>query len=143
MKWTVFLGLYGLQIGLTIRPFTKSCLSLDFERWVIYLGHHLFDVFLVWSFLFLTKPIEFLAHFLLAIGVAIHWATNNNECELTVYMNKLCGYPADQWLDSIKNKLGLRSISEYFLFYWLAALLVQDLYNVFPLISVFAKQSFR
>ena len=130
MNWFLFLAVYLLQIGVTIGPFYRSCESLDMERWLIYFGHHVLDVVLVWSFLFLTEPIEFLLHFILAIGVAIHWMTNNNECVLTVYMNSLCGYPADQWLDSLKNMLGLRALSEYFLFYWLGALLVQDVYVI-------------
>jgi hypothetical protein len=46
-------------------------------------------------------------------------------------MNRECGYPDDQWLDSIKNMLGLRAINEYFHFIWMFLLAGKDLYKVY------------
>ncbi len=130
MKWFVFLGVYLLQILVTLPTFYATCASKSAETWLLYFLHHALDVFLFWSFLFLTEPIEFVLHFLLAIAVAVHWFQNNNTCILTVYMNRMCGYDARDWLDSLKNRLGLRAVSENFHFIWIGLLLVQDSFAV-------------
>ena len=62
--------------------------------------------------------------------VALHWITNDNNCIATEYMNRLCGYKEDQWLDSLKNMFDLRKYSEYFLFIWLGLLAVHDVYHI-------------
>lgn len=45
-------------------------------------------------------------------------------------MNRECGYPEEQWLDSLKNMLGLRSFNENFHFIWMFALTIQDVLRI-------------
>jgi len=120
-----FLLIYSLQILLTINNIYKTC-----KKKSIYFFHHLFDVFLFWSFLFITTRHEHIAHFLILIGVVIHWLSYKNKCIITVLMNRECGYPEDLWLDSIKNMLHLRNISENFHFIWMFILATHDIVNI-------------
>ena len=131
MNIPIFLSILFLQFALTLQRFLTTCKKKSLYTWFLYISHHALDVFLFWSFLFLTTRIEFGIHLLILIGVVIHWFTYDNKCIITVLMNRECGYPDDQWLDSIKNMLGLRAINEYFHFIWMFLLAGQDLYKVY------------
>lgn len=131
MRWEIFFLIFIVQIVITIPHFVKTCKSKSLYTWLLYIAHHAFDVFLFWSFLFLTTKLEFTVHLTLLIVTVIHWFTYDNKCIITVLMNRECGYPEYQWLDSLKNKLGLRGVNEYFHFIWMAALAVQDVFKIF------------
>jgi hypothetical protein len=131
MRWGVYGIVLGIQILVTIRRFITSCKELSLVAWGMYIIHHFLDVFLFWSFLFLTEPIEYILHILLVIGVAIHWFSYENRCVATVYMNRLCGFPEDEWMDSLKNMTGLRKVSEYFQFVWLGVLVLLDIFLLY------------
>ena len=130
MNWLIFSLVFSFQIILTIPNFIKTCQSKTFYTWFLYFFHHLLDVFLFWSFLFLTNKYEFLLHFILLILIVIHWATYDNKCILTVLMNRECGYSDEKWLDSIKNRLGLTYIYEHFHYIWMLLLAIQDIYQI-------------
>ncbi len=130
MRWVVFAAVLLLQLALTIQRFINTCESKTLYTWFLYFSHHILDVFLFWSFLFLTTKLEFTLHLLILIGVVIHWYTYNNKCIITVLMNRECGYPEEQWLDSLKNMLGLRSFNENFHFIWMFALAAQDITRI-------------
>ncbi len=127
MQWYIFLFILFLQLTLTLRYFIESCESKSAYTWFLYVFHHILDIFLFWSFLFLTTRLEFGLHLLLLLGVVIHWLTYDNKCIITVLMNRECGYPDEKWLDSLKNMLGLRNITEYFHFVWMFILALQDI----------------
>ena len=130
MHWEIFLGIFILQIAFTLPRFYNTCKSKSAYAWSLYFFHHLFDVFLFWSFLFLTTKLEFGLHLLIVIGVVIHWFTYDNKCIITVLMNRECEYPEDEWLDSLKNMLGLRNVNEYFHFIWMFLVALQDIYKL-------------
>jgi hypothetical protein len=125
-----FILVYLLQVSLTFPNFYRRCTHLSVPSVLLYFAHHLVDVFLFWSFLFLTSRAEFTLHFVLVLIVAAHWFTYNNRCIATVTMNRMCGFPEGDWLDSLKNRLGLRNLSEHFHFIWVGLLIVQDLYHM-------------
>jgi hypothetical protein len=130
MRIGIFLIIFLLQIALTIKHLYKTCQSKTLSLWLLYITHHLLDVFLFWSFLFLTTKAEFTIHLVLLIIMCVHWISYGNKCILTVFMNRKCGYSEDKWLDSLKNMLGLRNISEYFHFIWIFILAAQDIYMI-------------
>jgi len=129
MNWSVFLAIYILQIYLTFPHFQQTC-NTDLTAYSLYFSHHLFDIFLVWSPLFLQTRMEYIIHAIIVIGIMIHWVVYDNKCIWTVLMNRECGFPEEQWLDSLKNMLNLRQYSEYFLFVWLAIVLFYDIYHI-------------
>lgn len=102
MRWFVYFGLVALQLGITYPTFSETCAGRGEG---VYVVHHLLDVFVFWSFLFLTTRLEHLIHLGTILVVILHWLTNNYECIATTYMNELCGYPRDQWLDSMVNRI--------------------------------------
>lgn len=130
MNITVFLVFYIAQIFLSFPTFWRTCERLNFERFAVYFAHHVLDVFLFWSPFFLITRREHIAHLIALIAVSVHWVTNNNNCIATEYMNRLCGYKNDQWLDSLKNIFDFRKYTEYFLFIWLGLLGLADIYYI-------------
>ena len=130
MNLGIFLFICFFQIFLTIGNFIKTCKSNSLFTWAIYLIHNVSDVFLFWSFLFLSSKLEFGIHLFCLIILVIHWFLNNNKCILNTIMNKECGYSDEQWLESLKNMLGLRSHYEHFQFIWLGLLAAQDVYKL-------------
>jgi hypothetical protein len=131
MNWKIFAFIFTFQVLLTIQHFLQTCKSKTAYTWALYIFHHFFDVFLFWSFVFLTTKFEFGLHFLILLGVVIHWFTYDNKCIITVLMNRECGYPEDKWLDSLKNMFGLRDIHEYFHYMWMFLLASQDMYVLY------------
>lgn len=131
MRWIVFVAIYLLQISLTFEKFWKRCPEMDWKRMVVYFTHHLLDVFLFWGFAFLTLQGEYIAHIFAVFIVLVHWIYNNNKCIATEYLNELCGWDRDRWLDSLKNMMGLRYVfGEYFHFLWLGIIVVWDAWKL-------------
>lgn len=130
MNLKIYFLILIFQLAITFPNFYKTCQKLDAERLVIYILHHLSDIFVFWGPLFLETRQEFLIHMLFAVGVATHWATYKNRCIATVYMNRLCGYDEDMWLDAIQNRLGLREKNEYFQTIWMALVVLYDIYQM-------------
>ena len=130
MNLQIFLIVLAIQIAITLPNFLRTCKSICSFSLLVYFFHHAYDVFLFWGFLFLNKAIEFSSHILLSLLTGLHWFMNNNNCILTEYMNELCGYRKDVWLDSLKNRLGLRSVNEYFQFIWIGLHMLYDTYMI-------------
>jgi hypothetical protein len=128
----IFLIIFLIQIIVTFHKFKNTCKNPGIQTWSLYFAHHALDVFLFWSVLFLTTRTEFFLHLLAVIIVGIHWFTYDNKCIATVIMNRMCGYPESEWLDSLKNMFGLRSYSEYFQFVWIGLLAMYDIYKLVP-----------
>jgi hypothetical protein len=121
MRLGVYLGLVALQLAITYPHFSQTCQG---PGSAVYIIHHFFDVFVFWSFLFLTTRTEHIVHLCTILGVVIHWLTNNYECIATTYMNELCGFPREQWLDSMVNRI---RPFYYTHIVWLALLVAYDL----------------
>ena len=121
MRWAVYFGLVALQLAITYPTFSQTCMGAG---GLVYIFHHFLDVFVFWSFLFLTTKWEHLIHLVVIMGVVFHWLTNNYECIATTYMNEVCGYPRDKWLDSMVNRI---RPFYYTHIVWLGALAVYDL----------------
>lgn len=124
MRWGVYLVIVLLQLIVTFPRFLQTCEGLDAQRLVIYVGHHISDVYLFWSPLFVTTLPEALFHLMVVILIFIHWISYNNRCIVTVYLNQLCGYPEDVWFDSMLNRSALRNISDYYQFVWISVSVV-------------------
>lgn len=130
MNLKIYLSIVTFQLILTFLNFYNTCQGFDFHRFMVYFLHHFSDVYLFWAPLFLETKQEFIYHLMFAIGIVIHWITYNNRCIATVYMNRLCGYDEDVWLDAIHNRLGLREVNEYFQTIWIGLLMAYDIYKI-------------
>lgn len=62
--------------------------------------HRLINVFVYFAWLFNNKII-LIFYILFAIGLVIHWYTNNWQCILTTYENKVCKFDKDSRYDYI------------------------------------------
>ena len=131
MRWLYFFGLYFLQLAVSFPSFSASCHGAhDPAAVAIWLLHHWTDVFLFWGFLFATSRGEYMLHLLFLVIALAHWSTYKNRCIATVVLNRYCGWPEDQWLDSLLNRSGLRSRSDYWQFLWLGLLACNDVVHL-------------
>lgn len=121
MRPWVYITILAVQIAITYPRFSETCKGNGF---VVYFLHHILDVYVFWSFLFLTTPLEHRIHLAVIVGVALHWLTNNYECIATTYMNELCGFDRSQWLDSLVNRI---RPFYYTHIVWLLALAMYDI----------------
>jgi hypothetical protein len=128
MNTLYFILVYFLQLALTAPRVRRTCRQP--QPWLLYFAHHALDVFLFWSPVFLRTRPDYIIHALLVLLVGAHWALNNNRCIMTQWMNRRCGYPEDNWLDSLKNMFGFREYSEWFHFIWLGVLLGWDAWMI-------------
>ncbi len=105
MRWWLYATLVVFQLALTSSRFFTTCHDTTGFGSVVYVIHHLLDVYVFWGFLFLTTSVEYAIHAVVLLGIAVHWLTNNYECILTTEMNRMCGYPRTQGLDSMVDRI--------------------------------------
>lgn len=105
MRLDIFLLFLALQTIITWPLFMKTCrASSSIGVNILHFLHHALDIFNWWGPLFfLTRPIEYLIHFVVVLLIGIHWLTNDNICEVSRIVNKACGYDTKKWLDSLKS----------------------------------------
>ena len=86
----ILLSFLSYQYEIKKEPCKKKNvpLSINFWRFI----HHLIITFEILGFL--KYP---LVSLILLISIRIHWLLNNNKCELTLKVNKYCGYNTDQF----------------------------------------------
>lgn len=132
MRWAVFAGLFFAQVLITAPSFSATCRrSEELGTKALYLAHHAFDVYLFWAFLFLTRRVELVAHIAIAVLVGLHWFMYDNKCIATVELNRSCGYHEEEWLDSLKNRLGLRmTVGENFHFMWIGGIIAWEIWRL-------------
>ena len=90
------------------------------------------DVYIFFGPLFIENTTESLIHIITTLLIIIHWFTNNYECILTTYLNELCGWERNLWLDSIT--LILQKQSKQYYYHSFHAFLV-ILFDIFFIIS--------
>ncbi len=106
------------------------CKNINLLKIMIYILHHLLDVYVFFGFLINETKKEFITHLLLIIGLLIHWFTNNYDCILTTYLNNLCGFNKKEWFQSIMFRIYKFTNIYYIHSYWLFGLILYDLYKI-------------
>jgi len=66
-------------------------------------------VFLLIGWIFNFKQI-LLLHIIIVIGTIIYWTITQHLCDLTVYVNKLCGWEEKQSFNDLLNIFGIKKI---------------------------------
>jgi hypothetical protein len=129
MNLQIYIIILVLQIILSINHF-KMCKNINLLKIMIYILHHLLDVYVFFGFLINETKKEFITHLLLIIGLLIHWFTNNYDCILTTYLNNLCGFNKKEWFQSIMFRIYKFTNIYYIHSYWLFGLILYDLYKI-------------
>jgi hypothetical protein len=129
MRIVLFLILYIAQLSVSYKNFIPCA---NVHSTIIYLLHHMLDVYIFFGPLFIENTTESLIHIITTLLIIIHWFTNNYECILTTYLNELCGWERNRWLDSIT--LILQKQSKQYYYHSFHAFLV-ILFDIFFIIS--------
>lgn len=107
--WVLFVFILLLELLLAFNNYQSS--SCIHNREVLYalILHHIGNCFLLYGWLFSIRWILIL-HILTVIGIGIYWKLNNNRCDLTIYINKMCGYPEDRPFHDLLDIMELKEL---------------------------------
>lgn len=88
---------------------TRSCIYREPSVLVVLILHHLMSCFLLGGWLFKYVSI-LIVHILVVIGTTIYWCRNQNLCDLTVYVNKRCGWNSNKPFHDLLDMIGLKEL---------------------------------
>lgn len=89
---------------------TASCIKEHHYAIYILITHHIGNCFLLYAWLFSNKYILFL-HVVTVLVTIIYWYFNNNRCDITVDVNKICGWHKDKPFRDLLDMSGLKKIA--------------------------------
>jgi hypothetical protein len=108
--WVLFVFILLLEVFLAFsKSQIKTCVNKDKNALYLLLLHHVGNCFLLYGWLFSNKVI-LLLHIFTVIGTAIYWKVNNNRCDLTIYINRECGFPENAPFHDLLDMSGLKSV---------------------------------
>ena len=95
-----------------LHPSSKLCINNNPQVLFILVLHHFINCFLLVGWIFNSKSM-LLLHFIIVIGTIIYWGINDHLCDLTVYVNKLCGWDEKQSFNDLLNIIGIKKIKSW------------------------------
>lgn len=108
--WILFVFILLLEVLLAFSNYQiRTCINRDEKALYLLLLHHVGNCFLLYGWLFSNKMI-LLLHILTVIGTAIYWKLNNNRCDLTIYINRKCGFPEYAPFHDLLDMSGLKGL---------------------------------
>jgi hypothetical protein len=132
MKLLIFLFFYLLQI-LIAYPHFSTCKNINLATTLIFLLHHVIDVYGFFGIFINESLVEYIIHFCMIILVMTHWYFNNYYCEVTRKLNELCERDQDEWEFNIVGKLVDFTGIFYLHTYLLSGILIYDFYKIISL----------
>ncbi len=130
MNVKLYLFIFIFQLFMTIKHFIK-CKDINIFKTLVFLAHHLLDVYVFFGFLVNETKNEILFHLILLISLLIHWFTNNYNCILTTYLNDLCKFNKNDWFYSLIFIIYKLTDIYYIHSYWLFTVILYDIYKLF------------
>jgi hypothetical protein len=79
---------------------------------IILILHHLINSFILLG-CFFNNNLILLFHFIIIIITIIYWIFNKNYCDLTLFVNKICGWEKNVPFNDIFNILGFKKIKKW------------------------------
>jgi len=107
-KLFVFIVLLEIALNFTMRD-TFECIKDHYNVVFWLILHHISNCFLNYGWLF-NNMIILSIHLLTTISTLIYWLSNSNLCDLTVYVNKICGWDENASFKDLLYMSGIKSI---------------------------------
>lgn len=106
--WLLFVSIVILEIILDFanRETSECVRSNPIAGWLL-IGHHITSCFLLYGWLF-SNSFILLTHVLVVLGTIIYWKSNNNLCDMTIYVNEKCGWHRDKPFHDLLDMVGLK-----------------------------------
>ena len=117
-----------------IHPITKTCINNNSVVFFILLLHHLISCFLLIGWIFKSKSI-LLLHILTVVITCIYWFYNRNLCDLTVYVNKKCGWNVDQPFNDLLHFIGIKKVKGWNEFWHYIVIIIGSIISLYKLIK--------
>jgi hypothetical protein len=117
-----------------LHPITNKCINNHPRVFFILLFHHFISCFLLGGWIFNYKPI-ILLHFISVIFTIIYWFLNKNLCDLTIHVNKICGWDENQSFNDLLNMIGLKQIKSWNEFWHYIIILVGGFISICKLMK--------
>ena len=107
--WKFFILLIVLEIVLDFNTSqTYQCLIDNHAVILPLIIHHIANGFLLYGWILIHRVFLF-AHLIIVIAIIVYWKTNNNRCDLTIYVNRLCHWHKDKPFHDLLDMIGLKS----------------------------------
>lgn len=105
----LFIVLLEILLDFTTKP-TSLCIKE--QPYIIYILtlHHVGNCFLLYAWLFNNKYI-LLLHIMTVLVTTIYWYFNENRCDITIDVNKLCGWNKDKPFRDLLDMSGLKKVA--------------------------------
>lgn len=106
--WLLFISIILLEITLNLtRPDTMKCIKSNPKSlfWLIF--HHIANCFLLYGWI-LNNITLLSIHVLVCLSTIIYWIINSNLCDITVYVNRICGWNDNEPFHDLIYMTGLK-----------------------------------
>ena len=92
-----------------MRPATRECVHNNPLIATAILIHHVFNAFLLFGWLIPSTAVRY-AHILTVLFTVIYWKWRYNRCDLTVYVNRTCGWNLDEPFYDLLAYVGIKHL---------------------------------
>ena len=108
--WLLFISIILLEITLNLtRPKTTECIKKHPCALFSLIVHHIANCFLLYGWILNNIPLLSI-HILVCVSTIIYWITNSNLCDITVYVNRICGWDNKEPFHDLIYFLGFKKI---------------------------------
>jgi hypothetical protein len=95
-----------------LSPKTLQCIKNNPNVIFFQLLHHIINCFILGAWIFNYKPI-LIFHIICILFTIVYWFVNKNLCDLTIYVNKICGWNENELFNDLLNIIGLKKIKAW------------------------------
>lgn len=114
---------------------TSLCILNKPNVLYILLFHHVINSFILLGCFFNNLSI-LLFHFIIIIITIIYWMYNKNYCDLTLLVNKMCGWKEDLPFNDIFNIVGLKKIKQWNEFWHYLIIMISGIISFSKIIKI-------
>lgn len=133
MNIKLFIIIYLIQISFAIQDYNNTCQNKNLYKFIILILHHILDVYLFFSVFFNQNNNEKYFHIIILFTLLFYWYFNDNKCDLTIYLNKLCKLEDEQrGLYSLVHLLQKSTKIYYLHSYLLITILSYYFFTLYP-----------
>lgn len=111
--WLLFISIILLEITLNLtRLKTTECIKKHPYILFSLILHHIANCFLLYGWI-LNNITVLSIHVLVCVSTIIYWITNSNLCDITVYVNRICGWDNKEPFHDLIYFFGFKKIPRW------------------------------
>lgn len=112
VEFLVVLSFASFLLDVQTNPCIQDKKYTSVNVFAILFVHHVLNVFV--NFGWLLNDVNLLKLYVMTpVIVALHWATNDNKCIVTQWVNRMCGNPDTEYLHDLLYMVGFKDLKYY------------------------------